>query len=336
VVRLRLIVVAALSLATAPNGAQQTGVPELIAAYDRGDFPAFDEGLKRLVSLELFLKELGAATVELPRRTNADARTERTRLTVAAVAVEAAARFVIDGRRDVGLLVEEACTIVRRNRPSEAERVWHRAAIAVLSSGPNRQTLEVHAAHASSRFDDDPHFVLARAVAAELLTFPEPRDGLTLADRDGANPMRLVGLFEAAQKHPSVRAEAAVHLGFTWLRLGRGVDAIKTLGEVERLTDDPYLRHLGFLLLGRARDQLGQDEDAVEAYRRAAAEMPAAQTAAIGLAAALMRTGRLEEADRVAQTAVGGRGDADPWLSYGPGYARHWTALRGRLREATR
>jgi tetratricopeptide (TPR) repeat protein len=315
-----------------------SGARALLTSYDRGDYAAVDASLAQVVSLESFQAELAAAVNALPQRSVAP-DVERKRLVAAAVAVEGAARLVMAGNRDVGSLVEWACSLVRLNRPSEAERAWHRATIAVGSSVASNVFLTLHISHASVRFPDEPRVLLARAFLADRLTFPDPRDGRTLFDRSadsGMNPLLTVGDFEKAMRHAEVRAEASLRLGYLWQRLGRLHESLERLRDVEALTDDPYLRYLAFLILGRTLDAMNRHDDAAAAYGRAVSAMPGAQSAGLAYAAALLRTGRTAEAERAARTVVTAPSVDDPWMSYGQGDARLWPSLRDRLREALR
>ena len=310
-------------------------IGKLIALYDRGEFAAFEEGL-RTVSFEVLEAGIAQAASGLPRRADVDPPVERARLVLAAVAVEGAARAFVMERVKVGQPLEVACRLVRAGRPSETERLWHRAVIAVLESTLDPAGLEVHVPHALGRFPGEGHFVLARAVAAELGTFPESRDEPSLLTREEANPLRIVASFEDARKHPAVRAEASARLAYLWLRLNRAPEALKVLEEFDRTTDDPYVRYLGFMMQGRAFDRLDRYDEAIAAYQRAVDVAPGGQTAAIGLMATALRAGRIGIAERAAGAALSVGEGTDPWLTYSISEGRHWSELRDALRQALR
>jgi tetratricopeptide (TPR) repeat protein len=232
-------------------------------------------------------------------------------------------------------LMEWGCALVRRNAaPTEAERLWHWAAIALTQASGDGNAAEHHSNHASDRFPDEPRFALARAVALELRSFPDDRHR-TLRDRNGTLADRLIERFRNAAKYPETRAEARIRLGFVMLRLklaGAALDTLRESGEVK----EPHLRYLHGLFEGRAYDQAGKPDEAVAAYRRALAAVPRAQTAELALASALARSGRQADALRVMETALApvASPPPDPWLLYGQGDSRFWPAIARALEAA--
>ena len=137
--------------------------------------------------------------------------------------------------------------------------------------------------------------------------------------------------------HADARPEASVRLGFLFYRLNQPALAVETLEPVDALTDDAYFEYLGHLFRGRALERLNRDGDAVDAYRAATKVIPGAQTAALALAAALVKAGQRAAAAEVGQQIVTlAKPPLDPWFVYGKTGTRFWPALLDALRGALR
>ena len=168
---------------------RQTPRGELIPifdAYDQGRYADAIAALMQHPNLKTF-----AAHIAAPREASAwiaaasGAGVDRRRLIVATVALEAVNRHGLRQWGEAMVLLEWACALARRNVPSPAELAWHRASFALVQGGAaDSMLMEVHVGHAFKRFPTDSQVILARAVARELRTFPDPRDGSAISDRD--------------------------------------------------------------------------------------------------------------------------------------------------------
>ncbi len=168
--------------APAAEQPKQPALVDLFGRYERGEFSAAVSEAAQVVvrnDLRVAIRDLNFA---VPMWFPENEANERRRLAVAAFALE----FVMVRRADLWkdsgyLLLEWACSLLRRNpTPLPAERLWHLAAIGVIEGAADGVRLEAHLAHAERRFPDEPRFLLARAVAMELLTWPEEHGkGLT-------------------------------------------------------------------------------------------------------------------------------------------------------------
>ena len=313
-------------------GPGQDGPPidahALIDAWASGRYEVLPAALNRPFAVENLRKAL-----EKVRFDPADRKRHEQAAALAVEAVQFAGAYHPAATFE---LIEWGCRLLRRDSvATEAERLFHRGAVAVLE-GMTNPSVVTHAEHGLRRFPADPRFELARAVAVELQTFPDPEPSVRLGQRDGTLFARLVDRLERAARFPEVRAEALARLGFAHLRDRHPERALAQLDHVPALTEDPWVLYLAHLFRGRALEALGRDDEAVEALRAAVAAVPGAQSAALALGAALLRTGAREEASAIAWASTAVPAVADPWIGYGQADLRFWPQIRDRLREAVR
>jgi cytochrome c-type biogenesis protein CcmH/NrfG len=86
------------------------------------------------------------------------------------------------------------------------------------------------------------------------------------------------------------------------------------------------------LFRGRALSVLGHFQESADAYRKASALYPGAQSAGIGLALQLFRLDQTTDADNVARAVRRASGD-DPWSDYSAADSRFISEHLGRLRK---
>lgn len=320
----------------------------LLRAYDRAEFADVDAGLAALTDLGAFLDALHMAAIERARgelSTPSLPFVERVRLVGASLALEAAQRRGQEQPAAAIALVEWGCRTLRLSpEPQAGELAWFHASLALFEGMAASSALEVHSDHAIRRFPNEPAVVLARAVSAEVWSFPDTRSSQTFAESEERQYTLLVYRLRQAQKYAPVHAEASVRLAYTFIRAEKFKDADETLRRINRSETPARLLYLADLFHGRALERLGRPLDAIAAYRSAVAVVPDAQTAAIALAAALARAGDRAEAASAAALAVASRaptlaGDfawQDPWLSYGQGDLPIWPDLILRVRDGVR
>lgn len=305
--------------------------------YAQGEFDAVAPALNDAGSLSQFSKDFQAVAGKWAAEATpgVEAEAGRRRNVAPAVALEAAQVRGLAERGDAQLLIEFACKWWQLSGPpTEAERLWQHASVALLEGMTAGVALELHISHGLKRFPDDPDLLMARGVAAELRAGPDNRttDGLRAPDSSllGAAESRLKTILTI----PSKRPEASLRLGSIALRRGRTEEALTQLSAASIESKDPFIVHLAHLLSGRAFAKANKWREAVTSYRAAIASVPT-QTAKIALVAALSRTGEYTEAAAVAEAALNSSDrQQDPWLSYGQGDFRHWPALIARVREA--
>jgi tetratricopeptide (TPR) repeat protein len=259
----------------------------------------------------------------------------------------AAATYVLDLLKDVeepGLwedsqaavtLLEWACARLREAPPLPTERAWHVAAMALVERSSTFTVLQRHLEHAESRVPNDDKWLLARALGAEWQSRATPRDDGTLVVPGGL-AARAVQHFQQAAEKPSVRQEALLRWGAYESDLGRHDAALEHLKQVGD-AGDPFVRYWLGLIRGRVLARANRTEEAIEAYRTAMAEVPLAQSARLGLAAALVSARRMAEAAALVNSMVAADNAAavsDPWRIYRSPDVRFWPRALDELRQA--
>jgi tetratricopeptide (TPR) repeat protein len=139
---------------------------------------------------------------------------------------------------------------------------------------------------------------------------------------------------ESAAAREEVGEEARTRAGFAAFQLGKNDDARAALAGASG-SADRTLAYWRALFLGRVSDALGADADAERAYREAVRLFPEAQTARVGLALALFRQHRDDDADEAVLAARRVRADGvDPWETYFEGDARFVSDWIAAVRKA--
>jgi len=172
----------------------------------------------------------------------------------------------------------------------------------------------------------DPWIELAGGFADEQWSLTTPS---TLASRAPA----ALKHYDEATKYESTRAEALVRKAWLLARLGRAAEALTTLDAVPSPTPDPFVLYWSRLFRGRALEDAGRLDDAIQAYKNALDASPGAQSPAVAMAALELGRGRLDQAtkwaDEVRHSAEGAN---DPWWQYDTGDNRFLQDRLSRLR----
>jgi tetratricopeptide (TPR) repeat protein len=132
--------------------------------------------------------------------------------------------------------------------------------------------------------------------------------------------------------------EARIRLGHVLALMGRHSDAADELRRAISSTDDQLLLYYGHLLLGGELDSLGNRDRARDAYQRAAALYPRAQSPKLALSQIANRVGDRRAALDAIRPALGPPADefdrADPWWTYHVEQGRSAEAQLATLRAA--
>ena len=250
---------------------------------------------------------------------------------------------------------------------AEFVRLWNRAVTGLLLGASDPSHVEQHvAASTPANGDVDARLRLARAVAQERRCWTRrpsleraagPIDallskaGMRVPD-DSSGPYRsdyeatlakhsdclkeALSRFDAAVSAEDAADEARVRAGWVLIQDGRPEEAIARL-QAAHPHDDRDLQYWHALFLGRALYAADKPEEAVKAYQAALELYPRAQSAGLGLAIALVRLYRFDEADQVARSVrSAGVLTPDPWLYYPLGDERFTRTWIDSLRAVVR
>ena len=173
----RVVVVAALALTGAASSIaapqDRHRVVELLDRYDRGEFDAVVQSLVTAREVEGLRKDLEKSGLKWTMAAGPAAEPRR-RLVAATLALEFANARLEDEWQKLRSLVEWGCELLRRGPPSDSERTWQLASLAVAQgaldshilfklSGPGKSYN--HLAHARERFPDEPRLAFAERFA---------------------------------------------------------------------------------------------------------------------------------------------------------------------------
>jgi tetratricopeptide (TPR) repeat protein len=343
------------ALVVARPYATSTSTTTLLDRYSAGHFAEVIGTITRDNNYDDLLKNLTKAA---PAWIDAGGPADRSRrqLAAATLALEAARAGTFDEWKLVQnfirleyiywkappKLIEWGCQILRQaGPPSESERLWHLAALAVAARAGDFEFLIgspwearanpwdelLHLEHSAERFPHERRFALAQGIAAEWRLFPSPRSGATEAQK----------IFEMLSLETEVGPEAGVRLGFMMLRAGNLAGALTTLASAAARSSDPYATYLAHYFRAKVFERQRQPSEAETAYREALAVIPAAQSSSFGLAALLAARGKRAEASALVDAALmADPRPVDPWRAYGEADARFWPELITRLHAEIR
>jgi tetratricopeptide (TPR) repeat protein len=148
----------------------------------------------------------------------------------------------------------------------------------------------------------------------------------------------IMARYASLARDPVVGAETELHIGGLAVRLAEWNVALEHLARVSAGAHEPFLLGLAQYLSGRALEGAGRPDEAIAAYDRALALLPHSRSTATLLSAALVLRGRPADHSQAADVlgaAYAGNGRVDdPWMLFGRGDARLWSALTARLQES--
>jgi tetratricopeptide (TPR) repeat protein len=279
---------------------------------------------------------------------------------LARVAADVAPHYVVVFARAGGAYVGSSLGDHARSDEAGAfARTWHRAITGLLQGvGQGRQLeeyVDITAGIPPGRpvppapGNQDPRLVLARAIAQERRcwaarpSLDQPSQDLSamtraagirieddlalpsraLRERHAANHQaclrEALAAFAPAMAHAETSSEARVRSGWLLYQADRPQDALAEL-DIAIPADAGELAYWQALFKGRILGALNRHEEAAASFRVALGIVPGAQSAGVGLAFELLRSGRAEEADSAARALRAQSGAAsDPWLSYHQG-----------------
>jgi hypothetical protein len=321
-----------------PVSAQSPWLKAWLDEYAAGNRVAVAQRLATVGTLKTFEGDIDKVAAEFIREQKFP---DTARRILAAFALEAATSH-LNQRPAATKLIEWGCRQVRRNMPpaatpGEFEHRWHLAAFASLSGAIDPDALEAHTAHVKFQFPKEPRLAFERGVAAEQRAAPfVVTDRLSPAEAVKRN-QDAAARYREASADPSVRPDAQLRLGRVELTLGHADLALAALKEADSSSPDRDIQYLARLMQGQALERLGQASQAADAYRRALALAPGAQSALLGFAALQFRQGGREDADLIVTRLLDEPDTvADPWWTYWPADYRRIDVLMTAMRDAIR
>jgi len=226
-------------------------------------------------------------------------------------------------------------------------RQWYLAVAAYLHSVYSLGELQPHLTAGLKLFPDDGRMLFLMGALHETLASPRVQATLTTL----VLPRGRSHAIESARAHLRhaeryfARALAAdpglnevrLRLGRVVSTQGRHAEALALLEAAAAGLDDAMLRYLCALFAGHAHEALGQRDAARNAFERAAALFPSAQSPLLALAGLGWRTN-----DRPAAAAALDRWQglpdseasrSDPWWDYHASHARHAVDLLRQMQR---
>ena len=224
-------------------------------------------------------------------------------------------------------LVEDLEREELRPRKDPFILAWWRAVAALLGEHRDAGSSILFMERAVSRFPSDPDLLLMAGTLHELLASPlvqyDARAERELRDARGneeGNLQSAERLYREALKSEPALAEPRVRLGRVLAQRQSYVSALSELRSVADDATSPKLRYYRDLFLGEAEEGLNGNDAAREAYRRALALYPGAQSAWLALASlerrAGNRSGALDAVLRLLTLPTDDDARQDPWRAY--------------------
>jgi hypothetical protein len=313
---------------------------DALTYYELGEHDAVERALKAAgggdpFAIVAMLKTDGPTWIDA----DGPERATRRRLVTATFALEAGYAGLDTQWEITTQLVEWACETLRRaGPPSEPERQWHLAALALLegSFDPQGGNLLKHVAHVRSRFPSEPRLQL---VQAQLKEWDFWATRLRTAGSSGGTDFSndssatiAIPTFQKALIIPDIRLEALLRLGYLEYVKGDLDVALTHLADASKGEDDPTRVYLAHLFSGWVHERAKRMPEATASFRRAL-EAVNALSAAVALGVRLYALDQRDEADAIVQTALTAA-IVDPYKMYGYGDLRRWPAIIAGLRRS--
>jgi tetratricopeptide (TPR) repeat protein len=216
---------------------------------------------------------------------------------------------------------------------------WYAATAMWMQDREQHDT--AHLKHARELLPDDPDILFLSGCQQETYAGPAIQSavrsavlpqGFTLDVASEATALRdAEAYFRRTLALDPQHPDARIHLGHVLLARGRAPEAADELRQVDT-TDRPQLsQYFHVMFLGAAEEAVARFDQARDAYARASAIFPGAQSPYLALSALATRRGdratALKEAQRLFDLPIVAREPDDPWWTYHEWQARGVDAL---------
>lgn len=259
----------------------------------------------------------------------------RRRLIAATFAIDVAGAAIDTAPKDVTPLVDWACDQVRKRLPSDAERQWHIAALALVEGLGNLQAVEAHLAHAVARFPDEATWKQTRVWTTDQRTLNvHPRQ--PVSSPRITFPEMLAAQYRELTTVPALAADAWTRLGFLHFLAGQHAEARAAFAHADQAaTADGDTHYLSQLFSAWMSERDGHRDAAQREFRAALEASPSGRTAAVWLATGNQIDGHLSEAQAIATRSLSHAvARPDPWRTFYRGDWQRWPTLIAAARKA--
>ena len=224
--------------------------------------------------------------------------------------------------------------------PDAFEREWLVAASRMLLGTMRPAGSERFVEAAIQRFPDDGRLRFARAIITDQ-RWPLTGTVGTVAQLTRniipeSHVSTIAEQYRAAAAFPEFRADAEIRHGWFLHRIGRSAEALTKIEAASVDASDRSLAYLRELLMGQVLQSLDRGPDALTAFRRAVALVPA-QSARVAVMNALIMAGDRDQAAALATDLQSNPATLiDPWWMYWQGDYRRYPDSLAKLREMMR
>ena len=353
-----VVAIVVLGTPSMPRGASaQASAQELFALYQQRRFDEVTTRLATVADWPRFADEVADRVRSWPVEWGAAFALE----SLHALFVQSGADFRVAGRSQYRLLESGFDRIRRADVDRTFALAWLRVRFALHHGfGPETANIEnrdgAFAQQALALMPEEPEIQWLAAVSREqqlhewLPTIgiearrviparnPQDRDRVLARKAVFALMEELATTYENLSETADLGGEPTLRVGVMKL-LNDDTPNLDALPYFERAAEDsdPWVAYLGRVFSGRIWLAEARPGLAVDAFRRASALRPTAQSARTGLAAALLLDGRqIDAVDEAARLIEGSSAAGDPWHWYAYGAYRRLPEWLRAMREVVR
>jgi hypothetical protein len=271
--------------------------------------------------------------VEVWVRRDGDVQAPHRRRIAASLVLELIGAARVEEQAGLTSILAWAADLVTTDAPSEAERLWHHAAIGLAQGMRNWSVLSI--SRARGRFPEDRRLAFAELQVLALQSVAPWRGWAGTVDSAVTN-YRVDRFLERATgffADPQIGGEAHLWSGLLLLlNQQKGAAAMAQFSAAGN-DPDPFVAYLARYSAGRLQEARGATGPSEAAYRGALAVWPRAQSASLSLASLLFAGGRPDEAYQLVADAYREPTVADPFREYGFGQHRRVDRAMAELRK---